>query len=73
MKVAQSLLFCLPENKTNPMAPKNIKISATLNANEGVCADLKLMNAAMGIMDNDGDNTPSGTDDYAAVTMKCLD
>ena len=32
MKVAQSLLFCLPENKTNPMAPKNIKISATLNA-----------------------------------------
>ena len=32
MKVTQSLLFCLPENKTNPMAPKNIKISATLNA-----------------------------------------
>ena len=32
MKVAQSLLFCLPENKTNPMAPKNIKISATLKA-----------------------------------------
>ena len=32
MKATQSLLFCLPENKTNPMAPKNIKISATLNA-----------------------------------------
>ena len=32
MKVTQSLLFCLPENKTNPMAPKNIKISATLKA-----------------------------------------
>ena len=32
MNMNQSLLFCLPENKTNPMAPKNIKISATLNA-----------------------------------------
>ncbi len=32
MKITQSLSFCLPENKTNPMAPKNIKISATLNA-----------------------------------------
>ncbi len=33
MKMLQSLLFRLPENKTNPSAPKNIKISATLNAN----------------------------------------
>ena len=33
MKQFQSLSFCLPENITNPRAPKNIKISATLNAN----------------------------------------
>jgi hypothetical protein len=32
MKQLQSLSFCLPENITNPRAPKNIKISATLNA-----------------------------------------